>query len=221
MLARFVLVSVTNQRRLSAGSITSSISVSMATLTAEPHRALDVHAAELAGRPRHTELRCLEGTAGHGLRAQAVRLAEDDGAERDGHVGAGDETRRPARSQLQHGVGVERKAMQSGHDTPMPSVSPGRPPPPSAKHTTGSRRRAASSKSRSIFWWPSNPWVPERTVASYEHTTTGFPSIRPTPPMNPSAVVRSMSSSSDRRRRCGGRARRGSGRLPPRLPARR
>ena len=49
---------------------------------AEPHRAFEVHAAELARRPRDAEQRRLERTAGHRLRAEPVALAQDDRAER-------------------------------------------------------------------------------------------------------------------------------------------
>ena len=58
---------------------------------AEPHRALEAHAAELAGGPGHAEQRRLEAAAGHGLGAEAVALAQDDRAGRHGEVGAGDE----------------------------------------------------------------------------------------------------------------------------------
>ena len=56
------------------------------------------------------------------------------------------------------------KAMQSRPDTPLPSVSPGRPPPPSVKNTTGRRRRSASSNRRSFLRWFCRPWVPASTV---------------------------------------------------------
>ena len=58
---------------------------------AEPHGALEAHAAELAGGPGHAEQRRLEAAAGHGLGAEAVALAQDDRAGRHGDVGAGDE----------------------------------------------------------------------------------------------------------------------------------
>ena len=58
---------------------------------AEPHRTFEVHPAELAGGPRDAEQRRLQRSAGHGLRAEAVALAEDDRPERHGQVGAGDE----------------------------------------------------------------------------------------------------------------------------------
>src|ERR1700726_3770675 len=47
---------------------------------AEPYRALQAHPAEFPGRPGHREQRNLEAAAGHGLRTQSVRLAQDDHA---------------------------------------------------------------------------------------------------------------------------------------------
>ena len=43
---------------------------------AQPHRALEAHAAELARRPGHGEQRPAEAAAGHGLRAQPVGLPQ-------------------------------------------------------------------------------------------------------------------------------------------------
>ena len=46
---------------------------------AEPHGAFEAHAAELAGRPGDGEALRVEAAAGHGLRAEPVALAQDDG----------------------------------------------------------------------------------------------------------------------------------------------
>src|SRR5439155_19635562 len=58
---------------------------------AELHRTLEPHTAELARRPRDGEERLLEASARHGLRAEAVPLAEHDREERHGEVRTDDE----------------------------------------------------------------------------------------------------------------------------------
>src|ERR671911_625343 len=75
---------------------------------AEPHGALEAHAADLAGGPRHAEQGGLEAAAGHGLGAEPVGLPQDDRAVRHGEAGAGHE--QPA------GVPHERRGLGVGAD---------------------------------------------------------------------------------------------------------
>ena len=82
--------------RVSAGSITSSISNSIAALSAfallpfgvvgdrfellahaEAHRALEAHRAQVCPRPRHRQHRFVQAAAGHRLRTQPVAAPQD------------------------------------------------------------------------------------------------------------------------------------------------
>ena len=66
---------------------------------AELDRALQPHAAELAGRPGEREGGGVERAAGHRLGAEPIGLAQHDGAERHGEVGAGHEQPRAVADQ--------------------------------------------------------------------------------------------------------------------------
>ena len=128
-------------RRVSAGSMTSSISKCDAVFSALPcsyirstmlleqrlalgrvvdrlqllavaeaHRALQAHAAELAGRPGDARQRRLGAAAHHRLGAEPVALAQHDADHRHGDVGAGDE--QPAAVAHERGL-LDRRARPS------------------------------------------------------------------------------------------------------------
>ena len=69
----------------------SSAMASSSRRKPKPHRTLEPHATQLTGRPRHREDRPMEDSAGHGLRAQPVALAQDHAAERHRQRGPDDE----------------------------------------------------------------------------------------------------------------------------------
>ena len=79
---------------------------------AQPHRALQAHAAELPGRPGHGDGRSAQVARGHRHRAEAVGLAQHHRADRHGEPGAGHEQRaeashdgRPLRRRPHHEAG--------------------------------------------------------------------------------------------------------------------
>ena len=95
------------------------------------------------------------------------------------------------------------KARQSRPATIGMSTSPGRPPPPSANSTTGSRRRSASSNSRSFLCGCACPGCRPAPCSRRTSPRTGVRRrSRRRPPTRPSAGVRAISSSRERRRSC-------------------
>src|SRR3546814_6886123 len=66
---------------------------------AKTHRALEPHAAELAGGPGDAEEGCMETAARHALRAKTIALAPHDREHRYRHGARGDEHARHAVAQ--------------------------------------------------------------------------------------------------------------------------
>src|SRR6202453_5286012 len=89
-----VLVGAGNHGVEGGGPLTGVVDEVEFPPEAEAHRPLEAHAAELAGPPSHGEQWPAEAAAGHGLRAQPVRLAQDHAGE--GHGQRGSDHEHPA-----------------------------------------------------------------------------------------------------------------------------
>ena len=197
-------------RRVSAGSITSSISKCDAVLSALPcsymratislerargaprgrrcaaelvaeaelHRALEAHAAELAGRPGDREERRLEAAAGHRLRAEAVAPCAGRSV-KNGTVRLAPMTNR----RLQWRTSA---VFSTSGPTMMPGVS--------QRKRIGMSKASQSCMKRAALSAPSLSMAPARCVGLLAMTPSGRPSMRTSAVTMPAPKSRRSSS---------------------------